>query len=105
MYQAFKRNLKHLYDQLAAFANHKLTPKIMNVKDLRNTLNTITDTLKAHPKLKLPVDHTTKDVWKYYGMMQIDCLFYKNKLFTLMTFPLVERDRTFHMYTKHTIYH
>ena len=71
--QALKGNLKHLYDQLAAFANHKLTPRIMNVKDLRDTLNTITDTLRAHPKLKLPVDHTTKDVWKYYGMTQIDC--------------------------------
>ena len=101
--QALKRNLKHLYDQLAAFANHKLTPKIMNVKDIRDTLNTITDTLKAHPKLKLSVDHTTKDVWKYYGMTQIDCLFYKNKLFTLMEFPLVERDRTFHVYQAYNL--
>ena len=101
--QALKRNLKHLYDQLAAFANHKLTPKIMNVKDLRDTLNTITGTLKAHPKLKLPVDHTTKDVWKYCGVTQIDCLFYKNKPFTLMTFPLVERDRTFHVYQAYNL--
>ena len=96
--QSLRENLKRLYSQLVAFTNHRLTPEIMNVKDLRDTLNTITDTLKSHPKLKLPIDHTNKDIWKYYGMTQIDSLFYKNKLFTLITFPLVEKDRIFHVY-------
>ena len=71
----------------------------MHVKDLRAT----PENLKSHPKLKQPVDHQTKSVWKFYSMIQIDCLFYKNKLFTLMTFPLVEKDRIFHVYQAYNL--
>ena len=71
--QALKRNLKHLCDQLAAFANHGLTPGIMGVRDLRDALSAVTDALETHPGLKLLVGHATRDVWGYYGMMQIDC--------------------------------
>ena len=89
---SLKNNLHKLYSQLEAFADHKLTPGIMNVKDCKATLDTVNDNLKSHPKLKLPVDHNSKNIWKYYSMTRIDCLFYKNKLFNLMTIPLVEKD-------------
>ena len=89
---SLKNNLHKPYSPLQAFANHKLTPEIMNVKDLKATLDIVNDNLKSHLKLKLPVNHNSGNIWKYYSMTQINCLFYKNKLFNLMTIPLVEKD-------------
>ena len=59
---SLKNNLHKLYSPLQAFANHKLTPEIMNVKDLKATLDIVNDSIKFHLKLKLPVDHNSENI-------------------------------------------
>ena len=59
--------------------------------------------LTKHPQLKLPLEPMGDKVWKFYDIIKVDCLIYENKIFTLMTIPLVEKDRVLDIYKIHSL--
>ena len=84
-------------------SSHHLQADIMPVHQLHTILKGVQLELTKHPQLKLPLEPMGDKVWKFYDIIKVDCLMYENKIFTLMTFPLVERDRVFDVHKIHSL--
>ena len=81
---------------------HHLQADMMPVHQLNTILSEVQLELIKHPRLKLPLEPVGDGIWKFYDIIKVDCLIYENKIFTLMTIPLVEKDRVFDVYKIHS---
>ena len=75
-----------------SLSSHHLQADIIPVHQLHTILKGVQLKLTKHPRLKLPLEPMGDKVWKFYDTIEVDCLIYENKIFTLMTIPLVEKD-------------
>ena len=60
-----QQDLDHLYMYLNTLSIKKLIPEMLTLYDLRALLNVVTEDLKSHPKLRLPIKPTKDSVYKY----------------------------------------
>ena len=82
---------------------HHLQADVMPVHQLNIILSEVQLKLTKHSRLKLPLESVGDGIWKFYDIIKVDCLIYENKIFTLMTIPLVEKGRVFDVYKIHSL--
>ena len=82
---------------------HHLQADVMPVHQLNTILSEVQLKLTKHLRLKLPLEPVGDGIWKFYDIIKVYCLIYENKIFTLMTIPLVEKDRVFDVYKIHSL--
>ena len=75
----------------------------MPVHQLNTILREVQLELTKHPRLKLPLEPVGDGIGKFYNIIKVDCLIYENKIFTLMTILLVEKDGVFDVYKIHSL--
>ena len=98
-----EQNLNVAYKYLQSLSMHHLQADVMPVHQLNTILSEVQLELTKHPRLKLPLEPVGDGIWKFYNIIKVDCLIYENKIFTLMTIPLVEKDRVFDVYKIHSL--
>ena len=98
-----ERNLNDAYKHLRSLSSDHLQPDIIPIHQLHWILKSVQLELTKHPRLKLPLEPIGDKVWKFCDIINIDCLIYESKIFTLMTIPLVEKDRVFDVYKIHCL--
>ena len=98
-----EQNLNDAYKHLWSLSSHHLQPDIIPIHQLHMILKGVQLELTKHPRLKLPLEPMGNKVGKFYDVIKVDHLIYENKIFTLMTIPLVEKDRVFDVYKIHSL--
>ena len=64
-------NVERILEYLRVMATQKASPAVIPPVALRDLVKRICAKLRPNPRLRLPYDPDTVDIWKYYQVMKI----------------------------------
>ena len=68
---SIENNIDKIFEYLRVMTDHKATSAVIPPVALKRLLLRIEDHLCTNPRLKLPYDPRTRQVWKYYSVIKI----------------------------------
>ena len=83
--------------------NHKATSVVIPPVALRRSLLRIEDRMRTNPRLRLPYDPHTGEVWKYYGVIKVIPIVMDKMLVILMTIPVLDKTLKLNIYQVHNL--
>ena len=95
-------DLSKIHEYMMSLTTHKVTPNLIPPADLWSILLDVENTLKANPKLALPVAEKAK-IWSYYQFMKINAFVYHSMLTVILILPLIDRDLEFELFKAHCL--
>ena len=70
---------------------------------LRNLLLRIEDRMHSNPRLKLPYNPRSEEIWKYYSVVRVVPVVIDKLLVILMTIPVLDKTLEFNIYKVHNL--
>ena len=67
---SIENNIDKIFEYLRIMTNHKANSAVIPPVTLRRLLLRIEDRMRTNPRLRLPYDPRTGEVWKYYGVIK-----------------------------------
>ena len=91
-----------IHEYMLSLATHKITPTLIPPADLKIILTDVETTLRANPKLALPVTEKA-DIWSYYQFLKINAFVHRDMFIVVLILPLIERDLEFDLFKAHSL--
>ena len=100
---SIENNIDKIFEYLRIMTNHKATSAVIPPVALRRLLVRIEDRMRANPRLRLPYDPRTREIWKYYGVIRVTPIVMDKMLVVLMTIPLLDKTLELNIYQVHNL--
>ena len=97
------KDLEEVYNYMTTLGSNVLYPSVISPVYLGKILIQVKQDLVGHPKLGLPSNYEGKEVWEYYPLLKIKCLFYRDALFLIVSVPVVDKSQTLTVYKIHNL--
>ena len=96
-------NVDKIFEYLRIMTSHRATSAMIPPMALRRLLRKIKDRMRTNPRLTLPYDPETKDIWGYYGVIKVVPLVVDKLLIVLMTIPILDKSLELNVYRVHNL--
>ena len=96
-------NVDKIFEYLRIMTSHRATSAVIPPMALRRLLRKIKDRMRSNPRLTLPYDPETKDIWGYYGVIKVVPLVVDKLLIMLMTIPILDKSLELNVYRVHNL--
>ena len=96
-------NVDKIFEYLRIMTSHRATSAVIPPMALRRLLRKIQDRMRSNPRLTLPYDPETKDIWRYYGVIKVVPLVVDKLLVVLMTIPILDKSLELNVYRVHNL--
>ena len=96
-------NVEKIFEYLRVMATQKASPAVIPPTALRDLLKRIRAKLRPNPRLSLPYDPNTADIWKYYQVMKITPVVIDKLLVILLTLPILDSTLELNVYRAHNL--
>ena len=100
---SIENNIDKIFEYLRIMSNHKATSAVIPPVALRRLLLRIEDRMRANPRLRLPYDPRTGEIWKYYSVIKVTPIVMDRMLVILMTIPLLDKTLELNIYQVHNL--
>ena len=100
---SIENNIDKIFEYLRIMSNHKATSAVIPPVALRRLLIRIEDRMHANPRLRLPYDPRTGEIWKYYSVIKVTPIVMDRMLVILMTIPLLDKTLELNIYQVHNL--
>ena len=100
---SIENNIDKIFEYLRIMTSHKATSAVIPPVALRRLLLRIQDRMHANPRLRLPYDPQTGEVWIYYGVIKVIPMVIDRMLVILMTIPLLDKTLELNIYREHNL--
>ena len=99
---SIENNIDKIFEYLRIMTNHKETSAVIPPVALRRLLLKIEDRMHTNPRLWLPYDPQTGEIWKYYSVISYPIVMDK-MLVILMTIPVLDKTLELNIYQVHNL--
>ena len=96
-------NVERILEYLRVMATQKASPAVIPPVALRDLVKRIRAKLRPNPRLRLPYDPDTVDIWKYYQVMKITPVVIDKLLVILLTIPILDSTLELNVYRAHNL--
>ena len=96
-------NIERIFEYLRVMATQKASPAVIPPVALRDLVQWIRAKLKPNPRLSLPYDPDTAEIWKYYWVMKITLVVVDKLLVILLTLPILDSTLELNVYRAHNL--
>ena len=96
-------NVEKIFEYLRVMATQKASPAVIPPVALRDLLKRIRAKLRPNPRLSLPYDPDTANIWKYYQVMKITPVVIDKLLVVLLTLPILDSTLELNVYRAHNL--
>ena len=100
---SIENNIDKIFEYLRIMTNHKATSAVIPLVALRRLLLKIEDHMCTNPRLRLPYDPRTGEIWKYYSVIKVIPIVVDKMLVILMTIPVLDRTLELNIYQVHNL--
>ena len=100
---AIEGNIDKLFEYLRIMTSHRATSAVIPPVALRRLLLKIEDRMRSNPRLKLPYDPQTQEIWKYYEVMKVTPIILDKMLVILLTIPVLDKSLELNIYRIHNL--
>ena len=100
---SIEKNIDKIFEYLRIMTNHKVTSVVIPPVALRRLLLRIEDRMCTNPRLRLPYDPHTGEVWKYYGVIKVIPIVMDKILVILMTILVLDKTLELNIYQVHNL--
>ena len=100
---AIEGNIDKLFEYLRIMTSHRATSAVIPPVALRRLLLKIEDRMRSNPRLKLPYDPRTQEIWKYYEVMKVTPIILDKMLVILLTIPVLDKSLELNIYRVHNL--
>ena len=100
---SIENNIDKIFEYLRIMTNHKATSAVIPLVALRRLLLRIEDRMRTNPRLRLPYDPRTGEVWKYYGVIKVIPIVMDKMLVILMTILVLDKTLELNIYQVHNL--
>ena len=81
----------------------RASPAVIPPIALRDLLRKVRAKMKPNPRLRLPYDPDTEDIWKYYKVIKITPIVIDKLLVILLTIPIIDSTLELNIYRAHNL--
>ena len=81
----------------------RASPAVIPPIALRDLLRKVRAKMKPNPRLRLPYDPDTEDIWKYYKVIKITPVVIDKLLVILLTIPIIDSTLELNVYHAHNL--
>ena len=100
---SIENNIDKIFEYLRIMTNHKATSAVIPPVALRRLLLKIEDRMCTNPRLRLPYDPQTEEIWKYYSVIKVIPIVMGKILVILMTIPVLDLTLKLNIYQIHNL--
>ena len=100
---SIENNIEKIFEYLRIMTNHKATSAVIPPVALRRLLLKIEDHMHTNPRLQLPYDPQTGEIWKYYSVIKVIPIVMDKMLVILMTIPVLDKTLELNIYQVHNL--
>ena len=99
---AIEGNIDKLFGYLRIMTSHRATSAVIPPVALRRLLLKIEDRMRSNPRLKLPYDPQTQEIWNY-EVMKVTPIILDKMLVILLTIPVMDKSLELNIYRVHNL--
>ena len=96
-------NVDKIFEYLRVMTTQRASPAIIPPIALRDLLGRVRAKMGPNPRLKLPYDPDTRDIWKYYKVMKITPVVIDKLLVILLTILILDSTFERNIYRVHNL--
>ena len=100
---SIENNIDKIFEYLQIMTNHRATSVVIPPVALRRLLLRIEDRMRTNPRLRLPYDPCTGEIWKYYSVIKVTPIVMDKMLVILMTIPVLDKTLELNIYQVHNL--
>ena len=100
---SIENNIDKIFEYLRIMTNHRATSAVILPVALRRLLLRIEDRMHNNPRLRLPYDPCTGEIWKYYSVIKVTPIVMNKMLVILMTIPVLDKTLELNIYQVHNL--
>ena len=100
---AIEGNIDKLFEYHRIMTSHRATSAVIPPVALRGLLLKIEDRMRSNPRLKLPYDPQTQEIWNYYEVMKVTPIILDKMLVILLTIPVMDKSMELNIYRVHNL--
>ena len=100
---AAEANVDKIFEYLQVMTTQRASPAIIPPIALRDLLRRVRAKIGPNPRLKLPYDPDTRDIWKYYKVIKITPVVIDKLLVILLTIPILDSTLELNIYHVHNL--
>ena len=100
---AIEGNVDKLFEYLRIMTSHRATSAVISPVALRGLLLKIQDRMRSNPRLRLPYDPQTREIWNYYEVMKVTPIILDKMLVILLTIPVMDKSLELNIYRVHNL--
>ena len=100
---SIENNIDKIFEYLRIMTNHRATSAVIPPVALRRLLLKIEDRMCTNPRLRLPYDPRTGEIWKYYSVIKVTPVVMDKILVILMTIPVLDKTLELNIYQVHNL--
>ena len=92
-----------IFEYLRVMTTQRASPAVIPPIALRDLLRKVRAKMKLNPRLRLPYDPDTEDIWKYYKVIKITPVVIDKLLVILLTIPIIDSTLELNIYRTHNL--
>ena len=96
-------NVERIFEYLRVMATQKASPAVIPPVALRDLVKRIQAKLRPNPRLSLPYNPDSAEIWKYYQVMKITPVVIDKLLVILLTLPILDSTLELNVYKAHNL--
>ena len=100
---AVEANVDKIFEYLRVMTTQRASPAVIPPIALRDLLRRVRAKIGPNPRLKLPYDPDTRDIWKYYKVIKITPVVIDKLLVILLTIPILDSTLELNIYRIHNL--
>ena len=100
---SIENNIDKIFEYLRIMTNNRATSAVIPPVALRRLLLRIEDHMHTNPRLRLPYDPRTGEIWKYYSVIKVPPIVMDKMLVILMTIPVLDKTLELNIYQVHNL--
>ena len=98
-----KANVDKIFEYLRVMTTQRASPAVIPPIALWELLRKVRAKMKPNPRLRLPYDPDTEDIWKYYKVIKITPVVIDKLLVILLTIPIIDSTLELNIYRAHNL--
>ena len=100
---AAEANVDKIFEYLRVMTTQRASPAVIPPIALWDLLRRVRAKIGPNPRLKLPYDPDTRDIWKYYKVIKITPVVIDKLLVILLTIPILDSTLELNIYRIHNL--
>ena len=100
---AAEANVDKIFEYLRVMTTQRASPAVIPPIALRDLLRRVRAKMKPNPRLRLPYNPDTEDIWKYYKVIKITPVVIDKLLVILLTIPIIDNTLELNIYRIHNL--